>query len=82
MSSIFYKASLLLLGLALILAVATWWNARQQLLVVTEANTFVRKTLGDMMVAITEKDREIDRLAKSPCNTSENSHLRRGRERQ
>ena len=40
---------------------------------VTAANESVRKTLGELTVAITEKDREIDRLAKSPCNTDERS---------
>jgi hypothetical protein len=78
MSGILYKASMLLLGLALIVVAVTWWKARQELRVVTEANVFVRKTLGDLTLAIAEKDRELDRLAKSPCNTSESSRLRPG----
>jgi hypothetical protein len=76
MSSIFYRALMLFLGLAVILAVGTWWRARQELRIVTEANASVRKTLGDLTVAITEKDREIDRLTRSPCNTGETSQLR------
>jgi hypothetical protein len=34
---------------------------------VTKANDFLRKTLGDMTIAITTKDREIDRLRHSAC---------------
>lgn len=78
MSSIVYKALMLFLSLALIFSVATWWKARQELQIVAAANASVRKTLGDLTVAITEKDREIDRLTGSPCNTGETSRLRAG----
>jgi hypothetical protein len=73
MSSIFSKALMLLLGLGVILSVETWRRARQELQVVTAANTSMRKTLGDLIVAITEKDKEIDHLAQSPCNAGERS---------
>jgi hypothetical protein len=78
MSSTLYKALMLFVGLALIRAVGTWWRARQELRVVTEANAFVRKTLGDLTVAMAEKDREIGHLTKTPCNTSESTQLRSG----
>jgi hypothetical protein len=35
---------------------------RRELLLVTTANELLKKTLGDMTVAITAKDREINRL--------------------
>lgn len=70
MSGIFYKGLTLFLALALALglSVATWLRARQELQAVTVANTSLRKTLGEMAIAIAEKDREIDRLAAPPCN--------------
>lgn len=73
MTSILWKALISLLSLALTVSVGSWWRFRQELQTVTAANASVRKTLGDLMVAITEKDREIDRLTKSPCNTDERS---------
>ena len=41
---------------------------RRELLSVTKANELLKKTLGDMTVAITAKDREIDRLRDSGCD--------------
>jgi hypothetical protein len=38
---------------------------------VTKANELLKKTLGDMTVAITAKDREIDRLRDSGCDGRE-----------
>jgi hypothetical protein len=69
MRGIFYKGLTLFFALALGLSVATWLSARQKLQAVTVANTSLRKTLGEMAVAIAEKDREIDRLAAPPCNS-------------
>jgi hypothetical protein len=68
MSGILYKGLTVFFALALGLSVATWLGARQQLQAVTVANTSLRKTLGEMAVAIAEKDREIDGLAAPPCN--------------
>lgn len=60
--------------LALLASLALWWQSRRQLdsmrrelQAVTTANLFLRKTVGDMTVAIAAKDREIDRLGQSPC---------------
>ncbi|MGA2882951.1 MAG: hypothetical protein ABSG13_28725 [Bryobacteraceae bacterium] len=78
MSSSLLKASIALLSLALTASVGTWWSARQELQIVTAANASVRRTLGELMLAITEKDREIDRLTKSPCNAGERSQLGTG----
>ncbi len=64
----FYKGLTLLFASALGLSVATWLSTRQELQAVTVANTSLRKTLGEMALAIAEKDREIDRLAEPPCN--------------
>jgi hypothetical protein len=48
--------------LALMVALATSWSDRQELQKVTAANDFLRKSLGEMTVAITAKQKEIDRL--------------------
>ena len=64
---------MLLLCLAWGLSVATWWRGRQELQAVTAANDSVRKTLGDMTLAMAEKDREIGRLSALPCATGEKS---------
>jgi hypothetical protein len=53
-----------------------WWKNRQELQAIAAANDSLRKTLGDLTHAITEKDREIDRLAR-PCNSDEKSHFDR-----
>ena len=65
-------------GLALLLSLAVWRQARRELdavrrelQAVTEANIFLKKTLGDMTIAITAKDREIDRLEHAPCGRRE-----------
>jgi hypothetical protein len=73
MSGIFYKGLILFFSLALSLSVATWSRARRELQAVTAANEFLRKTLGDLTIAIAEKDRELDRLAGFPCD-GEKSH--------
>jgi hypothetical protein len=44
---------------------------RRELLLVTKANALLKMTLGDMTVAITAKDREIDRLRDSGCDGQE-----------
>ena len=46
-------------------------TVRRELLSVTNANELLKKTLGDMTVAITAKDREIDRLRDSGCDRRE-----------
>jgi hypothetical protein len=62
-------------GLVLLASLAVWWHTRRELAVVrrelqtvSAANLFLKKTLGDMTIAITAKDREIDRLERAPCN--------------
>ncbi len=55
-----------ILGVALIASLIMWRKTQrdlqQQLHAVTEANNTLRGTLGELTVAITKKDREIDRL--------------------
>ena len=46
-------------------------TVRRELLSVTKANELLKKTLGDMTVAITAKEREIDRLRDSGCDGRE-----------
>jgi hypothetical protein len=62
------KGVMLFSSVALCLSVENWLRARQELRAVTAANESLRKTLGNMIVTIGEKDREIDRLAGSPCD--------------
>lgn len=71
----FYKSPGVMGSLALALSLAFSWNARRELqsargelLAVTNANEFLKKTLGDLTIAITAKDREIDRLQHSACS--------------
>jgi hypothetical protein len=65
-------------GLALVAAMVIWWLARREvdavrrdLQAVNAANLFLKKTLGDMTIAMTGKDREIDRLERAPCGGQE-----------
>jgi hypothetical protein len=64
-----------ILGLALIVSLALWRKThrelQQQLHTVTDANGVLRETLGDLTVAITDKDKQIDRLLRSSCDTQE-----------
>ena len=69
-----YKSLIAIVGLALVLSLAvslkSWRDlqaARRELLAVTAANEFLKKTLGEMALAISAKDREIDRLAHVGC---------------
>lgn len=63
------KVSIPIAGLTLLLYLTVWWQARRELdavrrelQAVTAANVFLKKTLGEMTITITAKDREIDRL--------------------
>ena len=70
MKGIFYKGLILFFSLALSLSVAAWLRSRQGLKVESAANESLRKTLGEMTIAIAAKDRQIDRLAQDPCESS------------
>jgi hypothetical protein len=58
-----------ILALALIVSLVLWRNGqrdlKQQLHTVTDANGVLRQSLGDLTVAITQKEQEIDRLQSS-----------------
>jgi hypothetical protein len=72
-----------LVGLALIFSLgAVCWKtrgdlqaARRELLALTTANDLLRKTLGDMTVAIAAKDKEIDRLGPAGCDEHQKARL-------
>lgn len=73
-----HKSLILIGGLALISSIVFGWKSRRELqsagleiVLVTRANEFLKKTLGDMTVAIAEKEREIDRLQRSGCDWQE-----------
>jgi hypothetical protein len=55
------------MGTALLLSIISAVRDRQELQRVTEANDILRKTLGEMTVAITDKDKQIDELEKAAC---------------
>ena len=73
-----HKGLFVILGSALIFSLAVCLKARRELqaarrelLAVTTANEFLKSTLGDMTVAISAKDREIDRLEHAGCDGRE-----------
>ena len=77
------KGLVLIAALALILSLAAYWKARRdlqaarrELMAVTTANEFLKKTLGDTMVAMAGKDREIDRLEQLSCDGEEKARPR------
>ena len=79
MSSL-HKGLILIVGLALISSSAFYLKtrrdlqaARRELLAVTTANELLKNALGDITVAITAKDREIDRLEHAGCVGQEKS---------
>ena len=70
----FHKTVVVIGGLTLVLSLAFSWStrrdlqsARRELTAVTKANDFLKKTLSDMTIAISAKEREIDRLQQSAC---------------
>jgi hypothetical protein len=69
-----YKGLVFIGGLTILLSLALAWSARRdlqsarrELAAVTKANDFLKKTLSDMTIAISAKEREIDRLQQSAC---------------
>jgi hypothetical protein len=73
----------IILGLALIVSVIlgrkTQRKLQQEMHTVTNANGVLRETLGQLTIAITNKDKQIDRLLSSPCKVpqGENPDSRR-----
>jgi hypothetical protein len=78
MSSLLYRGLIVLLSVALSLSLATWVRGRQEVQAVTVANESLRKTLGELTVAIAEKDKELDRMARSACDTGQQSRVGSG----
>jgi hypothetical protein len=76
-SGTFYKTGLVVVSLALAFSVVaglrSGQESRQQVDRVTAANQFLRKTLGEMTIALTQKEKEIDRIQRSPCSALEKS---------
>jgi len=70
-SHIVYKGLVVVLSVGLCVSLTSWLSFRRELRVVTRANEYLRKTLGDMTIAIVQKDREIDRLEQAPCNSQQ-----------
>lgn len=66
------------LGLAFIFSFADSWRTRrslsqmtQEVHQITDANDGLRKTVGELAVTITQREREIDRLHSLPCKSPE-----------
>jgi hypothetical protein len=72
-----HTALTLVLGLALIvlgmLGRKTQRELQQELHTITDANSVLRETLGNLTLAITDKDKQIDRLLGSSCPAPEES---------
>jgi hypothetical protein len=58
---------ILVFGSALILSMISAYRDRLELQKITAANDFLRKQLGEMTIALTSKEKEIDRLEQSQC---------------
>jgi hypothetical protein len=78
MSGIIYKGLILLLGLALGASVTKWSKTKQEIQAMAASNETLRKTLGEMAIALTDRDRSIDRLTSSRCDEKEKSHVDAG----
>jgi hypothetical protein len=74
-NGLLYKWLVLFLAVVLSVSVTAWLRDRQELQTVTAANLSLRKMLGEMTIAMTEKDRQIDRLAGSPCGAVQPGRL-------
>jgi hypothetical protein len=57
----------LVMGAALILSIVSSWKDRQELQKVIAANNFLRKSLGDMTIALTASEKELNRLQQAGC---------------
>jgi hypothetical protein len=66
-----YKGVILFFSVALCFSVENWLRSEQEMQAVTAANESLRKTLGKLIVAISEKDREIDRLSGPSCDVGD-----------
>ena len=68
-----HAAVTLILALALLSSLIVWRKTqrdlREQLNIVSDANNALRESLGELTVAGTDKDKEIDRLLQMPCAT-------------
>jgi len=73
LKGVLYKGLVLILGVALSVSAGFWWSYRRELHIVNGANDSLRKTLGELTIAITDKDKQIDKLLQSPCASPEQS---------
>jgi hypothetical protein len=69
---------ILILGSGLMLSMISSRRDRQELQKVTAANDFLRKSLGEMSIALTAKDKEVDRLEQAPCTPAQANGSRKG----
>ena len=59
--------ALLIMVLALLALMGLLWRVRLELQSLTQANEYLKKTLGEMAIALAAKDREIARLEGLSC---------------
>ncbi|HTP35582.1 MAG TPA: hypothetical protein VMJ75_25565 [Candidatus Acidoferrales bacterium] len=65
------RCLILVFAFALLLSGYGWWQGSRELKATTTANNHLRQALGDLVVNIAAKDREIDRLQQALCQASE-----------
>jgi hypothetical protein len=77
-SGVIYKGLILVLTLALGVSVTLSVSARQEMRAMAASNLTLRKTLGDMSIAITDREKDIDRLSSFSCGGKEKSPVDAG----
>ena len=69
MSGIFYKTLIVLLSVGVSVMAIQWSRDKHELRAETAANVTLRKVLDEMVIGMTEKQRQIDRLSQPPCGS-------------
>jgi hypothetical protein len=66
-----HRTLIVILGVALMVSFTLGWKTyrdmHRELYAVTDANRILRNTVGELTIAITARDKEIDRLSSSSC---------------
>ena len=69
MRGIFYKTLIVLISLGGSVMAVKWSTDKHELRAETAANVTLRELLDEMVIGMTEKQRQIDRLSQSPCGS-------------
>ena len=79
MSGIFYKTLIVLLSAGVSVLTIKWSADKHELRAETAANVTLRKLLDEMVIGMTEKQRQIDRLSQSSCGSSNKTEQTTGK---